>query len=257
MPQLIRKAYYYDVQPIFKGKESSSALNELQKIMQNWVAYLDHYATQAATLFKGGESLFCRGNESMCVASIGSAMHRSNKSAISAIEMPTPKDTKSGFLGRTDLWLHTGKQQFYIEGKLRRDTKKPSQLLTTYVGAKGKGSASSLISTGFRDLQKSAGTWHRISKKNKGFCRVMLLMVRLDVGAGKKTLNEVMKEMNAIFTNTEQIVVFRNARTRALATAHKHRMSEYDHSILAMVPTGNVELKGVHASGFVAVATIF
>jgi hypothetical protein len=156
------KVYRYAVLPLPKGNEKSSlALNELNSIMKSWAKYLDSYAFQADRLFKDGESLFCKGTESTCVASIGSALHRSNKYAISAIELPSKKDTPSG-AGRTDLWLYTGKQQFYIEAKIRRPHKKLSQLQTTFVGNKGNGSARSLISTGFRDYQKTTGTWHRI-----------------------------------------------------------------------------------------------
>jgi len=251
------KVYKYQVIPLVNSGKSSGAVEELTKIMTNWGAYLDLYAHQANDLFKGGESLFCQGSESMCVASISSAVHREAPFAVSAIELPDPsKDTKSGGTGRVDLWLCTGGHQFYIEGKLRRPSKKLSQLRTTFVG-NGKGSASSLISIGFRDYQKSTGTWSQIRRTtSENYNRVMLLMIRFDYENDLENLRGASEKLREIFSSNEKIAIYRNHRTRKDAKPVLDSMNKYDHVALLMAPHGKIALDEEHNRGFIAVASI-
>ncbi|WP_374327687.1 hypothetical protein [Azonexus sp.] len=246
--------YIYEAFAINNSSNESPELDTLVSALQSWGKYLDFYEDVSSEIFVGGEALFCVGTEQMCIASLAGAIHRDNKDALSAVERPVAKDAKSSFFGRLDLWLYMNQHQFHVEGKLARKHMPIDKIETIFVGNGGRGSASSLISVGFRDFQKSTGNWSRVRRKNSaGFFRVMLLMTRVTPVENRGGIDDIKSDIVNIFSGTQEIDVYRNGRTRSEVQGKKpvkDKMSKYDHAGLVMLPH---DTRGV---GFVAVASV-
>lgn len=245
------KIYKIKAFPLSANKERSDELSVLCKTMKNWGEYLDYYARVCQNLFDGGESVFEKGAEPMCMASLATAIHRSDKKALTAVELPDKKSANPSGGGRVDLWAYTNDYQFNIEGKLNRKNIGLEELEKVFVG-KGKGSATGLISKGFRDFQKSTGTrkLKRIRKTNsQGIYRIMLLMARVSVDE-ENSLTNFEDKLRGIFESDEHIDVYRNSISRSGATCVPTKMGSYEHAALVVVPDGTGGI------GFVAVASI-